>query len=204
MTAANIIAVIVIALAVIGIIAIRVYTMKKNNKEITIESFMAEYSDNIIAVLQDFIQIMQVSINNYETKEEYHEALVGLCVESIKDNSTILGIDSKIVNLFDTCAIVDCVCKILESNKIECFSVLSSNEITENEKYFDEEVVVALAEAEGGSIETETIEHNPSEEVEMDDDEIFEETFVSDESFLEVADEDNVEPESESVETSEE
>ena len=38
----------------------------------------------------------------------------------------------------------------------------------------------------------------------MDDDEIFEETFVSDESFLEVADEDNVEPESESVETSEE
>ena len=204
MTAANIIAVIIIALAVIGIIAIRVYTMKKNNKEITIESFMAEYSDNIIAVLQDFIQIMQVSINNYETKEEYHEALVGLCVESIKDNSTILGIDSKIVNLFDTCAIVDCVCKILESNKIECFSVLSSNEITENEKYFDEEVVVALAEAEGGSIETETIEHNPSEEVEMDDDEIFEETFISDESFLEVADEDNVEPESESVEASEE
>ena len=204
MTAANIIAVIIIALAVIGIIAIRVYTMKKNNKEITIESFMAEYSDNIIAVLQDFIQIMQVSINNYETKEEYHEALVGLCVESIKDNSTILGIDSKIVNLFDTCAIVDCVCKILESNKIECFSVLSSNEIIENEKYFDEEVVVALAEAEGGSIETETIEYNPSEEVEMDDDEIFEETFISDESFLEVADEDNVEPESESVETSEE
>ena len=204
MTAANIIAVIIIALAVIGIIVIRVYTMKKNNKEITIESFMAEYSDNIIAVLQDFIQIMQVNINNYETKEEYHEALVGLCVESIKDNSTILGIDSKIVNLFDTCAIVDCVCKILESNKIECFSVLSSNEITENEKYFDEEVVVALAEAEGGSIETETIEHNPSEEVEMDDDEIFEETFISDESFLEVADEDNVEPESESVETPEE
>ena len=91
---ANIIAVIVIALAIAGIIAIRIYTMKKNNEEITIESFMSMYSDNIIAVLQDFIQIMQVSINNYETKEEYHEALVGLCVESIKDNSTVFGIDS--------------------------------------------------------------------------------------------------------------
>ena len=169
---ANIIAVCVIALAIAGIIAIRIYTMKKNNEEITIESFMNEYSDNIIAILKDFIKIMQVDINNYETKEEYNEALVGLCVESIKDNSTAFGIDHRIVNLFDTCAIVDCVCKILESNKIECFSVLKSNEIVNNEKYFDEEVVVVLAEAEGGSIETENINDNPSEEVEKDDHEI--------------------------------
>ena len=176
---ANIIAVCVIALAIAGIIAISIYTMKKNNEEITIESFMNEYSDNIIAILKDFIKIMQVDINNYETKEEYNEALVGLCVESIKDNSTAFGIDHRIVNLFDTCAIVDCVCKILESNKIECFSVLKSNEIVNNEKYFDEEVVVVLEEAEGGSIETENINDNPSEEVEKNDHEISEEEIYN-------------------------
>lgn len=185
MTAANIIAVIIIALAVVGIIAIRIYSMKKNNEEVTIDSFMNQYSENIIAILKDFIKIMQVSINDYETKEEYNEALVGLCVESIKDNSAAFGIDSKLVNLFDTAAIVGIVCNILESNKVECFSVLESKEIANNEKYFDEEVIVALTEAEGGSVETENNNDDPSEEVKENDNEIFEENIIEDEETVE-------------------
>lgn len=187
MTTYNIVAVIIITLAVVAIAALRIFSMKKNNEDISIENFINMYSNTIINILKDFIKVMQTSIENYETKEEYNKVLVELCVQSIKENSAEFGIDSKLLDLFNTEAIVECVCKILESNKIECFSVLDAADIKNNEKYFDEDVVVALSEAEGTdetpSIVSEIIIDNgmTEEDEDITPEEIFEEYTISEE-----------------------
>lgn len=186
MTDYNIIAIIVIALASIGIIAIKIFSMKKNNKEVTINSFIKEYSSNIIKILQDFIKIMQVDIKNFDSKEKYNEALVKLCVESIKDDSSIFGIDKSIINIFNTDAITECVCKILNAHKTECFSVLDPQVISNNKEYFDDDVVeAALAETEGGVIkdENDSTNGNPSAYSETVDTKVNEEINNKDETI---------------------
>lgn len=186
MTDYNIIAIIVIALASIGIIAIKIFSMKKNNKEVTINSFIKEYSSNIIKILQDFIKIMQVDIKNFDSKEKYNEALVKLCVESIKDDSSIFGIDKSIINIFNTDAITECVYKILNAHKTECFSVLDPQVISNNKEYFDDDVVeAALAETEGGVIkdENDSTNGNPSADSETVDTKVNEEINNKDETI---------------------
>lgn len=186
MTDYNIIAIIVIVLASIGIIAIKIFSMKKNDKEVTINSFIKEYSSNIIKILQDFIKIMQVDIKNFDSKEKYNEALVKLCVESIKDDSAIFGIDKSIINIFNTDAITECVCKILNAHKAECFSVLDPQVIANNKEYFDDDVVeAALAETEGGVIkdENDSTNGNPSADSETVDTKVNEEINNKDETI---------------------
>lgn len=148
MTPLNIIAACLVLVAVVLIIVLKIYSNKKNNNEkITFDSFINLYSDQIIKVLQDFIKILQVDIDRFETKDQYIEEVVGLSVESIKENATMSGIDQNLVNLLSTESIVSIVHKVLTSNEVEVFSVLEPSDIVNNEKLYDAEVVAALSEA---------------------------------------------------------
>lgn len=156
MTLLNIIAVIVITISCGTIVFVRMRKLKKNNVTITVDTIIEEYGDDIINILQDFIEIMQININDYPTKEDYIADLISLCVDSIQDNYSMFGIDASILKFVDREQLAVCVSKVLESNKVECFSILPSEEIANNEKYFDEEVVEALTLIETEEVTTET------------------------------------------------
>lgn len=149
MTSMNIIAGIIIIVLGAIIIGIRVYqSSKKNgNKTITMDEFIDSYGDNIVDLLKDTIIVLKIAMSDYETKEEYEEAIISTTIDALKENSVEFGVPEEIVNLLDTEALTSIIQNILNNKKPDCFSVLDSETIVENEKILDKEVVEVLSTA---------------------------------------------------------
>ena len=148
MTTANIIATIIVVIAIISIISIRLYTYsKKNNKKITLDAFMDIYGEQIIAMLKDVVLILQINIDEFDSKEEYERVIINTTIDTIKDNCSEMDIDSKIINLFDTEALGDAIYKLFNGEKLNIFSVLKPEDIANNTSIYEEEVVIALTSA---------------------------------------------------------
>ena len=145
MTNYSIIAGIIIVVICAIIIGIRVY---RNRKTIVdMDSFIDLYGDNIIAILQDVIKVLKIDMASYATKEEYETALINATINALKENSVELGIPTEVVDLIDTDSLTTIIQKILNSRKVEAFSVLDSETIKKNESLLDKEVVYVLEEA---------------------------------------------------------
>lgn len=145
MTNYSIIAGIIIVVICAIIIGIRVY---RNRKTIVdMDSFIDLYGDNIIAILQDVIKVLKIDMASYATKEEYETALINATINALKENSVELGIPTEVVDLIDTDSLTTIIQKILNSRKVEAFSVLDSETIKKNETLLDKEVVYVLEEA---------------------------------------------------------
>ena len=145
MTNYSIIAGIIIVVICAIIIGIRVY---RNRKTIVdMDSFIDLYGDNIIAILQDVIKVLKIDMASYATKEEYETALINATINALKENSVELGIPTEVVDLIDTDSLTTIIQKILDSRKVEAFSVLDSETIKKNETLLDKEVVYVLEEA---------------------------------------------------------
>ena len=145
MTNYSIIAGIIIVVICAVIIGIRVY---RNRKTIVdMDSFIDLYGDNIIAILQDVIKVLKIDMASYATKEEYETALINATINALKENSVELGIPTEVVDLIDTDSLTTIMQKILNSRKVEAFSVLDSETIKKNESLLDKEVVYVLEEA---------------------------------------------------------
>ena len=145
MTNYSIIAGIIIVVICAVIIGIRVY---RNRKTIVdMDSFIDLYGDNIIAILQDVIKVLKIDMASYATKEEYETALINATINALKENSVELGIPTEVVDLIDTDSLTTIIQKILDSRKVEAFSVLDSETIKKNETLLDKEVVYVLEEA---------------------------------------------------------
>ena len=145
MTNYSIIAGIIIVVICAVIIGIRVY---RNRKTIVdMDSFIDLYGDNIIAILQDVIKVLKIDMASYATKEEYETGLINATINALKENSVELGIPTEVVDLIDTDSLTTIIQKILNSRKVEAFSVLDSETIKKNETLLDKEVVYVLEEA---------------------------------------------------------
>ena len=145
MTNYSIIAGIIIVVICAVIIGIRVY---RNRKTIVdMDSFIDLYGDNIIAILQDVIKVLKIDMASYATKEEYETALINATINALKENSVELGIPTEVVDLIDTDSLTTIIQKILNSHKVEAYSVLDSETIKKNESLLDKEVVYVLEEA---------------------------------------------------------
>ena len=145
MTNYSIIAGIIIVVICAVIIGIRVY---RNRKTIVdMDSSIDLYGDNIIAILQDVIKVLKIDMASYATKEEYETALINATINALKENSVELGIPTEVVDLIDTDSLTTIIQKILNSRKVEAFSVLDSETIKKNESLLDKEVVYVLEEA---------------------------------------------------------
>lgn len=147
MSIPNIIAAGILILLLIIIVGIDIYKIRKNNNEITFDQFIDLYGDRVIAVLEDVIKVLQVNINDFEDQESYEKAIISLTIKEIKENSTEFGIDTSIINLFDTDVLTEAVYKIFNNNMVEIFSVLGSSKIGENQSLYKKEVVEALSES---------------------------------------------------------
>ena len=148
MTLFNIIATCIVIVSIAIIIGIRIYKLRKDNKEITIETFIDLYGDQIIAVLKDVILILQINISTFNTKEEYEREIISITIDKIKENYTEMNIDMTFINLLDTDALTEIVYSVFNGNIINVFSVLAPEDISQKPEIYEEEVVAALASAE--------------------------------------------------------
>lgn len=146
MSVPNIIAIGILLVAIIAILGIRLYTLRKNN-DVTFDQFISLYGNQIIEVLKDVIDILQIRIEDFEDKESYEKTIISTTVDIIKENSEKFGIDSTIIDLFDTESLTEIVYNIFTKASVEIFSVVDSNSITKNSNLYEDEVVVALSAA---------------------------------------------------------
>ena len=146
MSVPNIIAIGILLVAIIAILGIRLYTLRKNN-DVTFDQFISLYGNQIIEVLKDVIDILQIRIEDFEDKESYEKAIISTTVDIIKENSEKFGIDSTIIDLFDTESLTEIIYNIFTKASVEIFSVVDSNSITKNSNLYEDEVVVALSAA---------------------------------------------------------
>lgn len=138
----------VVVVAVIAIIGIRLYKSHKSGKEVTFDEFIDMYGDQIIAVLKDVIVLLQINIDQFESREDYEKAIISTTIDKLKENAGELGIDAQILGLFDTKALTEIVYSVFSGNIVNIFSVLSGDAISQNSSMYEDEVVVALGAAE--------------------------------------------------------
>lgn len=138
----------VVVVAVIVIIGIRLYKSHKSGKEVTFDEFIDMYGDQIIAVLKDVIVLLQINIDQFESREDYEKAIISTTIDKLKENAGELGIDAQILGLFDTKALTEIVYSVFSGNIVNIFSVLSGDAISQNSSMYEDEVVVALGAAE--------------------------------------------------------
>ena len=140
----NIIAIAVLVVAIGAIIGIRVYQhVKKNGCNLTIDEFCDTYSDQIIAVLKDVIVILQINAADFVDREHYEKCIISTTIDKIKENACELGIDKKIITIFDSDCLADMIYTIFNDNLIEVFNVLNARQISENPEIYDETVLEA-------------------------------------------------------------
>lgn len=138
----------IVVVAVIAIIGIRLYKSHKSGKEVTFDEFIDMYGDQIIAVLKDVIVLLQINIDQFESREDYEKAIISTTIDKLKENAGELGIDTQILGLFDTKALTEIVYSVFSGNIVNIFSVLSGDAISQNSNMYEDEVVVALGSAE--------------------------------------------------------
>lgn len=147
MSTPNIIAVGVLVAAVLAIIGVRIYTMRKNNVTITFDDFISMYSEQIIKVLQDVIVLLQINVDEFEDKETYEKTIISTTIDMLKENSAEFGIDAKLINLFDTDNLTEIVYTVFNGNLVKVFSVIDADKIVAKSELYESEVVAALSEA---------------------------------------------------------
>ena len=147
MSIPNIIAVGILVAAVLAIIGVRIYTMRKNNVNITFDEFISMYSEQITKVLQDVIVLLQINVEEFEDKETYEKTIISTTIDMLKENSAEFGIDAKLINLFDTDNLTEIVYTIFTGNLVKVFSVIDADKITAKPELYESEVVAALSEA---------------------------------------------------------
>ena len=152
MTNLNIYAGLIIIVFAAIILGIRVYKNRDKSEPMTMDTFIDTYGDQIIKVLQDVITVLKVSMEDYESQEEYESAIISTSINVMKENSVEFGIPAEIVDLLDTDSLTKIIQKIMNEHKPDAFSVLDSETISENKKIIDENVVEVL----GAAIEVET------------------------------------------------
>lgn len=147
MTNLNIYAGLIIIVFCAIILGIRVYKNRNKSEKMTIDTFIDTYGDQIIKVLQDVIMVLKVSMDDYDSQEEYETAIISTSINVMKENSVEFGIPIEIVDLLDTDSLTKIIQKVMSENKPDAFSVLDSETITENKRILDENVVEVLGAA---------------------------------------------------------
>ena len=147
MTNLNIYAGLIIIIFCAIILGIKVYKNRNRSEKMTIDTFIDTYGDQIIKILQDVIMVLKVSMDDYNSQEEYETAIISTSINVMKENSVEFGIPAEIVDLLDTDSLTKIIQKVMSENKPDAFSVLDSETITENKRILDENVVEVLGAA---------------------------------------------------------
>lgn len=170
----NYIAALVLLLCAIICIAVIVYKRKKNNQDISLDTFLSMYQQNLINVLQDVVELLMVNIDSFETKEEYERAIISTTITKLEENCEEFGINPVFFKLINKDMLSDILYSLLYTNKLSIFLNSLSKETAEAAPaLFDKEVVAAV---ENNTNENAEVIDTP----ESNDDEITTEETVED------------------------
>lgn len=137
----NIIASCILIMAVAGIIALTVYKFRKQNKEITIEEFIGIYYENIIAALQDVVELLQINLDEFDDKESYDKAIISTTIDKLKENASEFGIDTALLDIFNTDALTDAIYGIFCEEEEKVFSVIGYEAMSSTPELYNPSVV---------------------------------------------------------------
>lgn len=141
----NYIAALVLLLCVIICIAVIIYKRKKNNQDISLDTFLSMYQQNLINVLQDVVELLMVNIDSFETKEEYERAIISTTITKLEENCEEFGINPVFFKLINKDMLSDILYSLLYTNKLNIFLNSLSKETAEaTPALFDKEVVAAV------------------------------------------------------------
>lgn len=143
----NIIIAILIGIAVGVIFGIRIYSIKKKGNlscSDAIQRLMELYASNIVDILQDTILILKTNMEDYNSKEEYENAILEHAYMAIYNNASFFGIPSDIIELLDKDAIIRAIKFVFDTNKPMSFCSLDSETITKFSNIIDEKVVKVI------------------------------------------------------------
>ena len=118
MTEWNIVAVGILALLFVIDIAVRIHHYRKNNPNIKfdIDTFINLYEDKITEAINNIREMLSINRDDFATESDYEREIIRLTVEALKENAEDLGVNSYIVNMFDTMELTEVVYRII--NKI--------------------------------------------------------------------------------------
>ena len=141
----NYIAALVLLLCVIICIAVIIYKRKKNYQDISLDTFLSMYQQNLINVLQDVVELLMVNIDSFETKEEYERAIISTTITKLEENCEEFGINPVFFKLINKDMLSDILYSLLYTNKLSIFLNSLSKETAEaTPDLFDKEVVDAV------------------------------------------------------------
>lgn len=194
----NIVAVIIFIIAIAGVIALVVYKMRKGNNEVSIESFLDIYYQNLFGVIQDVVSLLSINVEDFETKEEYERVIISTTIVKLEENCEEFGISSALFKLVDKEVLTNVLYDILYTNKVQIFfSTLTEKIIKSKPELYDDEVIEAFENAEP-ALNEENDTHTESQEEPKHEEEIVEqeETIVdapNNEEITEIGEEDTCE-----------
>lgn len=194
----NIVAVIIFIIAIAGVIALVVYKMRKGNNEVSIESFLDIYYQNLFGVIQDVVYLLSINVEDFETKEEYERVIISTTIAKLEENCGEFGISSAMFKLVDKEVLTNVLYDILYTNKVQIFfSTLTEKIIKSKPELYDDEVIEAFENAEP-ALNEENDTHTESQEEPKHEEEIVEqeETIVdvpNNEEITEIEEEDTCE-----------
>lgn len=194
----NIVAVIIFIIAIAGVIALVVYKMRKGNNEVSIESFLDIYYQNLFGVIQDVVYLLSINVEDFETKEEYERVIISTTIAKLEENCEEFGISSALFKLVDKEVLTNVLYDILYTNKVQIFfSTLTEKIIKSKPELYDDEVIEAFENTEP-ALNEENDTHTESQEEPKHEEEIVEqeETIVdvpNNEEITEIEEEDTCE-----------
>ena len=153
----NIIAVSILMALVLFIYIIRYIKAKKSGsivEPLSIGGFLETYSDMIVQVLKDSVSILIIKMDDYESAEDYEQAIIEETIKSIESNYSILGIQlSHFGNgILDAELLGSIVYDIFNRNYKNIFSELGDAIIKSHTNLIDEQSLYETNENNSGSI----------------------------------------------------
>ena len=141
----NILATIILILAITGMIALTVYKMyKNNNNSLTVDEFLAVHYDSVVGALQDVVALLLINIDNYPDKESYEKAIINTTIVKLEENCDAFGISAGIFDIVNKDALTNGLYDILHKEKVNVFTNTIPNAVIEAKpELYDTEVIEA-------------------------------------------------------------
>lgn len=141
----NIIAAVILIVAMAAIVGLTIHNMKKTNKNLTIDEFLNVYHDELIGVLQDVVALLLINIDEFVDKESYEKAIISTTIMKLEENCAEFGVDTSLFNLFNKDTLTDMLYSLLHSEKLKVFLNSVPKTVIEAKPELYDEVVVTAA-----------------------------------------------------------
>lgn len=126
----------IIVVAILGVL-IQYGKKKKNGENLNID----DYLPSILKAVQKAVEILMIDMDSFDTKNQYMESVVSTTIEYIKQNSTVVGIPTEVINMLNTDILTNYITKLINTYYFECFKNIAPAVVSAHSQLFEEHFV---------------------------------------------------------------